>query len=121
MRRFHAAALAIGLFGLAPAAHAITTIANHELLPNGTTAEQCLARAEAAISGAGLQPLSPTRTARWGQNASGTEIYTIYCVPDRASAVVVGATAGESGPVDSMVTQLRELFRSGGGARPGVK
>ena len=85
MRRIALIALGIGMLGAAGPASAMTTITNHELLPEGTTSEQCLARAEAAISGAGLRLLQPTCTARWGQNASGSEIYTIYCVPDRAA------------------------------------
>lgn len=123
MTRIPAIALALGLFGTAGAAQAMTTITNHELLPNGTTLEQCLARANAAMNGAGLRPLSPTRTAAWGQNQSGSEIYTIYCVPERAVAVIIGSTAGAGDPVDAMVTRLRELVRTGGGggARPGTK
>lgn len=120
MRRLPAITLTLGLLAMAGTAQAMTTITNHEFLPEGTTLEQCLARGREAIGAAGLRVLESTRTAAWGQNASGSEIYTIYCVPDRAVAVVIGSTAGEGDPVDAMVTRLRELIRSGG-ARRGVK
>lgn len=118
MRRIPAITLALVLAGLAGGAEAMTTITNHEFLPEGTTLRQCVARAQAAIEGAGLRTLEPTNTAAWGQNAAGDELYTIYCVPDRAAAVVIGTTAGDADPVDAMVTRLRELFRNGGRSRP---
>ena len=118
MRRIPGITLALALFSMAGTARAISIISNHELLPEGTTLQQCLFRAQGAIAAAGLNALEPTNTAAWGQNAAGDELYSIYCVPDRASAVFMGSTERNADAVDTMVTRLREAFRSGGRARP---
>lgn len=84
----------------------------HELLPQGTTLATCLARAQQAIQQIGLRPLSTTPDAAWGENLASNELYTIYCVPARGIAVLIGASE-RSQQVDPTVSRLRQAFLTG--------
>lgn len=113
MRRLPALAVLLATLAVAGHPRAAGISMGHEYLPPGMNLAQCLGRAQQAIVAVGLRLMTTTRDAAWGENAAQDQLYSIYCIPDRGVAMVVGA-ADDSADVDPVVGRLRQAFGGGG-------
>ena len=116
MRQLSGLALGVLLAMAAGDARATLMSVSNEALPQGSNLATCLQRGAQAIAAMGMQPLNPTSAASWGQRDGG-RIFSVYCMPDRNAAVVIGA--GPDGQeVGPDVTNLAAAFRNTGATRP---
>ena len=105
-------ALLLGLLAASPGEAAGLSM-GHEFLPQGTLLADCMARSSDAVRQVGLDLLKPTSRAVWGQTPDASQLYTIYCLPERTAVRVIG-TAERADMVDPTVVRLREILRGGG-------
>ncbi|MEM7443302.1 MAG: hypothetical protein AAF414_08255 [Pseudomonadota bacterium] len=105
MRKFIGLAT-LAICGLtAGSAGAVSTSINYiDLLP-GTDLQACLSEAETAMSSIGLSVMPRTASAAWADSTQRDRLFTIYCIPDRQIAVVVGSDA-DSDATDSVGNEL---------------
>lgn len=116
MRRF----LCLAPLLLATPAGAAGVSMGHEFLPSGMLMQDCMSRATQAVQSVGLELLRPTTRAVWAQTPDATQLYVLYCLPERGVVMVTG-TAERADMVDPTVNNLRASMRNtGGGAGTGA-